>query len=449
MKIAQYALLKAGFVGGVLASFCAGQSMAAPSRIAPLAEPRPSNIQIVEMEWGFVFADSQGKTLYTGLFDPKPNMSTCTNEPSAPPKFNGSIEDGNGRMLPLLKNQPTCVSKHPPAQVGDAKPVGPWTVIDRADGIKQWAYKGRAVYTSIKDRHPGEVNAGNAFKSANNFLNVLYAPLDIPPDVKVAPIGMARVLVTSNSRTLYTSKLDPPGKSACEDSCLKTWRPLLGGAVSQPRGDWTIVTRSDKTRQWAFRGKPLYTYIDDLEADEINGNGRPNFEVALAWPVPETPSLLTVHDTPTGLKYADAAGKTIYHFTCYTALECDDPGDKSSWWWVTCGGWEKCADIWKPIVVPAGTKLKGNFWSVVNMPLPWQPIRAMEGSTEPAVKVLAYKGWPVFTYKYDDHPGMIDGDDVGVLGTMRWTSISAVGTNLNQESIVQALTGGRTKRASR
>ena len=444
MKIATHALLAAGLLAGLFS----GVAMAAKPRIPATNEPRPSNIQIVEMEWGFVFADAQGKTLYAGLFDPKPNVSTCMNVVKPFPKFTGSIEDGNGRMLPITENMATCTTKHPPAQVGDAKPVGPWTVINRPDGIKQWAYKGKPVYTSIKDRFPGEINAGNSFKSANNFLNVLYAPLDIPPDVKIATIGMARVFTTPNNRTLYTSTLDPIGKSVCEGACLKTWRPLLGGAVSQPRGDWTLITRSDKTRQWAFQGKPLYTYIDDLEADDVNGNGRPNFEVALAWPIPETPSLLSVRNTPIGLRYADAAGKTIYYYTCNGELECDDPGDKSLWWWITCGGWEKCADIWKPIAVPPGTKLNGHFWSVVDLPLPWQPVRAKDGSTEPSIKVLAYKGWPVFTYKYDDHPGMIDGDDIGVLGTMRWTSIVAVGTDLNKGPMVQVLSG-RTARASR
>jgi predicted lipoprotein with Yx(FWY)xxD motif len=39
----------------------------------------------------------------------------------------------------------------------DAKPEGKWTIVDRTDGTKMWAYAGRPLYTWIKDTKPGDV----------------------------------------------------------------------------------------------------------------------------------------------------------------------------------------------------------------------------------------------------------------------------------------------------
>ena len=38
----------------------------------------------------------------------------------------------------------------------DAKSNGFWEVITRHDGIKQWAYKGYALYTYAGDKAPGQ-----------------------------------------------------------------------------------------------------------------------------------------------------------------------------------------------------------------------------------------------------------------------------------------------------
>jgi len=70
------------------------------------------------------------------------------------------------------------------------------------------------------------------------------------------------------------------------------------------------------------------------------------------------------------------------------------------------------------------------------MPAPWSPVRAAEGSKEPSVKVWAFKGRPVFTYKYDDYPAMFDGRDIGEVGGAQFYSISAFGAKLNTNGTV-------------
>ncbi|MER8462912.1 hypothetical protein [Mesorhizobium sp. M1396] len=51
-----------------------------------------------------------------------------------------------------------CATNWPPlkAEAG-AKPDDEWSVVDRTDGTKMWAYDGKPVYTFIKDKKPGDV----------------------------------------------------------------------------------------------------------------------------------------------------------------------------------------------------------------------------------------------------------------------------------------------------
>lgn len=49
-----------------------------------------------------------------------------------------------------------------------AKPIGNWAPVDRPDGIRQWAYRGRLVYGFSQDQLPGEAQgdgAGSAWKT--------------------------------------------------------------------------------------------------------------------------------------------------------------------------------------------------------------------------------------------------------------------------------------------
>lgn len=57
-----------------------------------------------------------------------------------------------------------------------------------------------------------------------------------------------------------------PGKSACDAECSKTWLPATAPADAKPVGLWTIITRDDGAKQWAFRGQPMYTYVDEKKS---------------------------------------------------------------------------------------------------------------------------------------------------------------------------------------
>ena len=83
------------------------------------------------------------------------------------------------------------------------------------------------------------------------------------------------VYVGPNGMTLYTFDRDTmgSGKSACNGPCATAWPPLMAGASDNASGDWTIVTRDDGTRQWAFRGKPVYYWQRDAKPGDRTGDG--------------------------------------------------------------------------------------------------------------------------------------------------------------------------------
>jgi predicted lipoprotein with Yx(FWY)xxD motif len=92
-----------------------------------------------------------------------------------------------------------------------------------------------------------------------------------PAPAKVAD-GM---WVNVDGRTLYTFDRDTAGsgKSACNGPCAANWPPLMVSSDAKTGGDWTVVTRDDGGRQWAYKGKPLYTWIKDQKPGDKTGDG--------------------------------------------------------------------------------------------------------------------------------------------------------------------------------
>lgn len=86
------------------------------------------------------------------------------------------------------------------------------------------------------------------------------------------PNGSSSMLVDSGGRTLYTFDRDASGKSNCYVICAQNWPPLVANAASKPVGDFTIVTRNDGSKQWAYKGKPLYYWHLDATAGDKKGN---------------------------------------------------------------------------------------------------------------------------------------------------------------------------------
>jgi predicted lipoprotein with Yx(FWY)xxD motif len=101
----------------------------------------------------------------------------------------------------------------------------------------------------------------------------LPAPLK---HAKVAAHG--EVLVGPTGMTLYTFANDKePGKSACNGPCAENWPPFKPEATAAaPKAPLSIITRDDGSKEYAYKGKPLYYWENDKKAGDATGHGAAN-----------------------------------------------------------------------------------------------------------------------------------------------------------------------------
>jgi predicted lipoprotein with Yx(FWY)xxD motif len=96
--------------------------------------------------------------------------------------------------------------------------------------------------------------------------------------VKTASTNDGTVLVDQHGKSLYMFGKDSHGKSSCSGACAQNWPPLLttsdpkaGSGVSAAK--LSTVKRSDGKTQVTYHGHPLYGFIADQAAGDVNGQG--------------------------------------------------------------------------------------------------------------------------------------------------------------------------------
>lgn len=348
------------------------------------------------------FGDEKGKTLYTYDKD-EPGKSNCTD---------------------------ACAKDNPPALAPPyAKPYGEWSVIKRADGSRQWARKGKPLYTFVGDKMNGSVGGsvgggranpraptpaateGGAPTLSQAFKVAYYEPdveTQLPRGVGIETIADANGLgfVDVNGMTVYFFDGDAnKDRAGCKTPCETPWRPLVSPQLSLPVGDFTVVVRNDGINQWAYKGYPLYTYVEDRAPNYAKGMGvDKRFKVAL----------VTHHFMPAGIRIQDTAGRgkllaTAQGLTLYRhdAVAYHTGGGHSLRRGVLlrpavgreigtehCNA--QCQKLWKPVLAPDDAKPSG-YWEIMT--------RA-DGR-----KQWAYRGFAQFTYAGDKNPGDITGND--------------------------------------
>jgi predicted lipoprotein with Yx(FWY)xxD motif len=101
-----------------------------------------------------------------------------------------------------------------------------------------------------------------------------------PPPKKGPPIspvqinqtGRGAVLADPKGMTLYYFDSDDTGnKSTCDGPCAQRWIPFAAPADADAIGDFTLITRSDGSKMWAYRYRPLYFSPRDKEPGDTNG----------------------------------------------------------------------------------------------------------------------------------------------------------------------------------
>jgi predicted lipoprotein with Yx(FWY)xxD motif len=106
---------------------------------------------------------------------------------------------------------------------------------------------------------------------------ILFAPAAFSQGAmmpaKTADTSKGKVFVDAKGMTLYVFDKDAAGKSSCTGACIQNWPAFKAAADAKASGDWSVVTRDDGSRQWAYKGKPLYTWTKDAKPGDANGDG--------------------------------------------------------------------------------------------------------------------------------------------------------------------------------
>ena len=101
----------------------------------------------------------------------------------------------------------------------------------------------------------------------------LFAGAAFAAPAMVGNSAKGKVLTNSEGLTLYTFGKDSATKSACNGKCAANWPPLLVKAGEKGAKGYSKIKRSDGKMQWAYKGKPLYTWKKDKKPGDITGDG--------------------------------------------------------------------------------------------------------------------------------------------------------------------------------
>lgn len=159
---------------------------------------------------------------------------------------------------------------------------GQFSIINRDDQTQQWAFKNEPLYFFQNDTQAGDTN-GDKVKTVWHIART--APVQLFEHSNLGNVFSARgeiAQVTSagekstalSERTgfaLYTFDNDTENKSNCNANCAVIWPPLYAENTDIISGDFSIITRDDNSKQWAYKTKPLYFYLNDNVAGEVNG----------------------------------------------------------------------------------------------------------------------------------------------------------------------------------
>jgi predicted lipoprotein with Yx(FWY)xxD motif len=347
------------------------------------------------------FADARGMTLYTYDKD-SPGKSHCTG---------------------------TCAKLWPAALASrSARPIADWKIIRREDGTRQWGYKDRPLYTFAQD-----VDAGSEYgvspRNLRQFVGYLarqragtdhhpagWSPalafpvsgIPMPESVAIREVGDANGLafVDQEGRTLYRFEGRGGAKALVRLASETQWTPLTAPALAHAVGDWSIIARGDGIRQWAYRGKPLFTFSGDLTPGDANGIGvSQDWDAALAVSLYMPLDVRLEQTLDRGKVLATAQGLTLYR---RDGVALDTGGGQSLRHGVPIrpgigrnigitGCSDACLTQWHPFLAPANAQPDG-FWDVALRP---------DGTRQ-----WVYQGYPLYTFRDDKKPGDMNGNDI-------------------------------------
>ena len=119
--------------------------------------------------------------------------------------------------------------------------------------------------------------ASGEYGAAKQASQTTYKPSggDYMPNYR-ASTSLGSVMTTPDGATVYTFDKDQAGKSTCYTDCARNWPPVIAKDGALPYGRMSLSDRDDGQRQWAYDGKPLYTFVEDRMHGDVKGDNAGN-----------------------------------------------------------------------------------------------------------------------------------------------------------------------------
>jgi len=120
-------------------------------------------------------------------------------------------------------------------------------------------------------------------------------PLAVNNNVRInndATFG--NIMTDADGFTLYFFALDSKGTSNCNGGCADVWPAFFADELTLDNtlnaNDFGTITREDGSQQTTYRGWPLYTFSNDANAGDTNGDGagdtwyvgKPDYSIMIA-----------------------------------------------------------------------------------------------------------------------------------------------------------------------
>ncbi|MFC5531936.1 plastocyanin/azurin family copper-binding protein [Cohnella yongneupensis] len=209
-------------------------------------------------------------------------------------------------------------------------------------------------------------------------------------DVRKATDGSS-YLTDGKGMALYLFTKDTADVNSCVGQCLANWPVFYSDAILLANGlsgsDFGSFVRADGAKQLTYKGWPLYYFVKDTKAGDVNGEGIGNVWYLIKQPF-YTVGLGT--DPKLGNYLVDSNGKSLYYFD-------KDPIGASE-----CSG--DCLAKWPAfhadaIQVPKGLNAK-DFSEITR---------------EDGTKQTTFKGYPLYYFFQDTKRGEVKGQGLGTV----------------------------------
>lgn len=346
-------------------------------------------------ENGVIFTTDSGLSLYVFNND-EAGTSNCNAEADAPVGGSNDVS--------------SCAAVWPPLLVADgATETSEFSFITRTDGTSQWAWNGFPLYLFHDDNAQAQIN-GDGINSV--FHLARPTPVKALSDEERSVFVGHKIVLSASSTaevlelfradkegfSLYTFDNDTLGSVSCiSDGCTSTWPPLLADQGTRPDGKFSVIERGEQ-HQWAYDGKPLYFFKDDLVAGDTLGDGAGNVfhlasNEAAIFRTNDAGSLLTASgntlaliEKPTESGTFEVEEKAWDQFTLYTFK--NDENNVSN-----CV--DGCAVNWPAFIAEEYEEDSGAL---------------AKFSREDGLLQWAYKGQPLYFFVTDTVKGQANGD---------------------------------------